>query len=308
MLTNVRRALRARCGAAAALLLPLCGCAGTGAPTASAAPVGIVVETGRCVDELPDADRDGLADACELALSQAFAPLLMTHATRCTPPWSAASSRIPGGYFHAAQPVRGAVRLVYMPAYFRDCGWTGPKCLLVDCTGHAGDSEVIVVDVRQAPGGAWFTDAVFLSAHCFGRMPWDCRWYGADELDRFEWVDDVERGAPVVWVSDARNANYPSYAECENGHLGIDSCERAGPAYRFPVVAPRNVGSRAVPFAEPGQPPGCVTGAFVEPLDRLLVAPAARECFWDAAARFRGWQDYGGGSTAYGAYLDHLGL
>src|SRR5690606_26521741 len=80
-------------------------------------PAGIAVAAGPCLDTIPDIDDDGLSDACERALAAAFAPQLMLHATRCTLPAAGNDDRIAGGYFHAAQPVRGVVRLVYMPAY-----------------------------------------------------------------------------------------------------------------------------------------------------------------------------------------------
>lgn len=271
-------------------------------------PTGIAAAPGPCLDSDPDADLDGLTDACELALSRAFAPLLMMHPTRCTLPAAGTDDRIAGGYFHAAQPERGVVRLVYMPAYYRDCGWDGPACLLVDCRGHAGDSETIAVDVRQLPSGAWVTEGIFLSAHCFGTTDDDCRWYRDEELDRFEWVNDIERGAPVVWVSDARNANYPSYIACERGYRRIDGCDPGSVPYRFPVMPERNIGSRAVPITDGDHPPGCVSGRFVEPADQLIVAPDAVECFWTVSAAFGGWQGTDEGATAYNRYLDHLGL
>src|SRR5690606_31532961 len=138
------------------------------------------------------------------------------------------SSRIPGGYFHAAQPFRDGVRLVYLPAYYRDCGWSSRWCVLMDCEGHAGDSELIAVDVERLPSGAWATTSVFLSAHCFGSSSRDCRWYEGRALDDFEWLKGRQRVAPIVWVSDARNANYPSYAACAGGHGGMDACEPDG--------------------------------------------------------------------------------
>lgn len=275
---------------------------------AAVEPEGIAAVSELCLDVSPDGDEDGLGDTCELALSQAFAPLLMMHSTRCTLPSTDVDGRIPGGYFHAAQPAQGVVRLVYMPAYYRDCGWRGVKCLFVDCTGHAGDSEVIVIDVRRNQGGAWFTDAIFLSAHCFGRSRGDCRWYRDHELAQFEWVDDIERGAPVVWVSDARNANYPTYAACARGHWRIDTCDRHSVPYRFPVVPERNIGSRAVPIRDGSHPPGCVSGRFVEPVDRMIVAADSVECFWTETAPFGGWQGADRGATAYGEYLRYLGL
>jgi hypothetical protein len=295
-------------GIVAAVALLTWACAGVQPHGATVEPAGIAVAPGRCIDTVPDSDEDGLADACELALSRAFAPVLTMHSTRCTLPAADADGRIAGGYFHAAQPARGVVRLVYMPSYYRDCGWHGARCILVDCSGHAGDSELIVVDVRQKQDGAWITDAIFLSAHCFGRSERDCRWYRDHQLDQFEWANDIERGAPVVWVSDARNANYPSYYACERGHWLLDRCDRGSVPYRFPITPERNIGSRAVPFAPRSHQPGCVSGRFVEPWDPMIVAPDAVECFWTESGSFGGWQGVDTGGMAYGKYLNHLGL
>ena len=241
----------------ALLIVMVAACARPSTQNPVPADVGIAVDVVNCIDAEPDSDRDRLGDMCELALTRAFAPQLMMHGTRCTPPGVAPAARVPGGYLHAAQPVDDVVRLVYLPAYYRDCGWKGTPCIFVDCSPHAGDSEIIVIDVRQG-GRGWLTDAVFLSAHCFGRSDLDCRWYRGDDLDGFEWLDGVERGAPIVWVSDARNANYPSRGACARGHMGFDGCAPDSQPYRFPVSARRNIGSRAVPVHEQGQPPGCV--------------------------------------------------
>lgn len=291
----------------AAVFLMVIGCSRVqhAAPIGIAEPVGIAAAPGPCVDVEPDADSDGLADACEVALSSAFAPVLMVHSTRCTLPSAGSNGRIAGGYFHAAQPVHGAVRLVYMPAYYRDCGWTGLKCVLIDCTGHAGDSETIAIDVRQMENGAWVTDGVFLSAHCFDD---DCRWYRDRELEQFDWLNDIERGAPVVWVSDARHANYPSYDACEHGHWRLESCDRGSVPYRFPTTPERNIGSRSVPIVNGEHEPGCVSGRFVEPRDMMIVDPDAVECFWDTSTPFGGWQGAPDAATAYGEYLEYLGL
>ena len=271
-------------------------------------PAGIAVAAGPCLDTIPDIDDDGLSDACERALAAAFAPQLMLHATRCTLPAAGNDDRIAGGYFHAAQPVRGVVRLVYMPAYYRDCGWSGFKCAFVDCSGHAGDSEMIAIDVHRTSAGTWVTEAVFLSAHCDDDPGSECRWYRGDDLDRFEWLNGIERGAPIVWVSDARNANYPSLGACERGHWWMDRCNPDAVPFRFPVAPERNIGSRHVPIVEEGQPRGCVSGRFVDPADGMIVDHESLECFWDPSATFGGWQGAHRGATAYGTHLRELGF
>jgi hypothetical protein len=301
-----RRARAAALAIAAAALTASCGGARfTPAEPEPGAPVVVMPD---CLDTLPDRDSDGMSDACEERLARQFAPLLMVSATRCTSPTPLPRAEIAGGYLHGAQPVRGAIRLVYLPAYYRDCGWTGAKCILADCTPHAGDSELIALDVVPESGRGWRVQRVFLSAHCFGHIRSDCRWYEGEDLNAFEWLEVEGTRIPVVWVSDGRQANYPSRAACDRGHMRIDSCDADARAVRFPVTAARNIGSRAVPLTEPGRPAGCVSGAFVEPRDPLLVSTLAIECFWDVRAPFGGWQASGDGVTPYARYLELLGL
>lgn len=263
--------------------------------TPSGANRGALVLKG-CSLEGADGDRDGLADDCETTLVSAFAPVLVTAPDACRE-----SSGPPGGgYFYGAQPIGERVRLVYLPAYFFDCCWSGVKCWLpgIDCGAHAGDSEFIALDVSRS-GDGWIVDAVFLSAHCFGRSEGDCRWYRGRELDRFTWVG----GAPVIWVSEGRHANYPSSAACDRGHFAVDTCDRNTARQRFPVVEGRNIGSEANPLVRAGASPGCVAGATVG--SGAEVVRDAVECFWSEKP-FRGWQGEGEGATPYVRYLEQV--
>lgn len=244
-----------------------------------------------------DGDGDGLSDACELALARTFAPLLMVRGGGCNWDSSAPNARLGGGYFHAVQPVDGGVRIAYLPAYFRDCGWSGAKCSIpwVDCSPHDGDSEFIAVEVIHDQPAAMVAVGVFLSAHCFGRSSGSCRWYRGEELDEFDWI----AAAPVVWVSEGRQANYPSWQACDAGHRYLDTCDAHDTSVWFPVLPARNIGSRAVPQT----PGGCVTGAI---LDSVHVEPDAQECFWRPEP-FHGWQAAGGkGVTPYVRYLEQI--
>src|SRR6185503_11588916 len=104
--------------------------------------------------------------------------------------WSAADQRLAGGYFYVVQPLTASsdsIRLAYLPAYFRDCGWHGTQRLirLGRSNGHAGDSELILLDVARDTAGAWRTVGVFLSAHCFGGSDGRCRWFRGAELGDF---------------------------------------------------------------------------------------------------------------------------
>jgi hypothetical protein len=242
-----------------------------------------------------DADGDGLSDRCEYALAWTFAPLLFVRAGGCN--WITESDppRLGGGYLHAVSPAAGGIRVAYLPAYFVDCGWRDRRCLLpfVNCAPHEGDSEIIVVELAPAvDSGAWTVSGVFLSAHCFGRGSRACRWYRGEALDRFRW----HGAAPVIWVAEGRNANYPSWQACNAGHRTMDTCARHDTSYRFPVWFGGNIGSRTVPIGSHG----CLRGGD---LPSGGADPAHIECLWDPGAAFRGWQSAGRGVTPYERYL-----
>ena len=256
----------------------------------------------RCGDTGADADQDGLADACELAIAHAFAPLLRVHPGDCAV--IAGASTLQAGFLFVAQPVAAGVRVAYLPAYARDCGWSGAVCWLRGrgCGGHAGDSELIVVDVAPTAAGEWRPVGVFLSAHCFGGADGRCRWYRGASLAQLAWDST---GAPVVWVARGKHANYPSAGSCDRGHWGFDSCDGNTETIRFPIqTMTQNLGSRAVPGPTAD---GCLSAAQFPP-GSPWRAPQGRECFWDAAQPFRGWQvrHDGAAPSAYGVVLARL--
>jgi len=302
----------------APLLFLLAGCASAPAASTSGDRESGGVRTGRTAEtctvspgSADDADRDGTDDGCEHALAAAFAPLLVLDDTECGWDASVPPGRVGGEYLYAVQgSERGRVRIAYLPAYYRDCGWRLPVCRLTPwlCRPHAGDSELIVVEVAPAGGDRWRAERVFLSAHCHGRSAGWCRWYSGSELDGFGWVDGAARGAPVVWVASGKHGGYPSPAACGAGHWGYDGCGRNRVSRRYPVLSRRqNVGSRAVPFPYAGGKE-CI-GREAVGWGSALPAPGAVECFWDPAAAFRGWQSgAGGGATAYGRQLRDLGF
>ena len=258
-----------------------------------------------CNSTGPDSDGDGLSDSCEAFLAAQFAPELRVDTTDCS--WNGGARVLAGGYFHVVHPLNSAgdsIRLIYLPAYFRDCGWRGfQKALRFGrSNAHAGDSELIVVDVRREQADRWLTTAVFLSAHCYGRSDGRCRWFRGDELAEFEWV--VPSGAPRVWVARDKHANYPSRRACESGHWAQESCSEASVSYRFPTaLADQNLGSRMRPRFGPR---GCVRSEELP-----FAVPGAQsgtsECFWSTDDPFRGWQGNSGGSaTPYGLLLQRI--
>jgi hypothetical protein len=200
------------------------------------------------------------------------------------------------------------VRIAYLPAYPRDCGWSGiARALhLGRRNDHDGDSELIVVDVEAAGPGMWQTSGVFLSAHCGGRSDGRCRWFRESELNRFRWTDARPGGAPTVWVARNKHANYPSRSACESGHWGQDQCSRDSVSYRVPVSERSNVGSRSHPFAAIG---GCLPARALDwKGDRRALD--AVECIWNDSAAFRGWQTSGTAvrTTPYGYQLRAFGF
>jgi hypothetical protein len=281
------------------LLFPAVSAAQTGSSAPADRESPGVVEACSSPPRTADADQDGLADACEHALAAAFAPVLVFDAGECGWDVSVTPARVGGGYLYAAQRLGERVRIAYFPAYYRDCGWREPVCLLTRwlCDGHAGDSEAIVLElIPDGDGAGWRTERVFLSAHCHGRSAGRCRWYAAEELESV-------RGTSVVWVASGKHGGYPSRAACDGGHWGYDSCDRNAVRVRFPVLTLRqNVGSRARPFPYAGGR-DCV-GPEVAGWGSTLPDPAARECFWEERAEFRGWRrEGGGGATGYARYL-----
>ena len=260
-----------------------------------------------CYDSNQDADSDGLDDRCELELAAAFAPELVIDPNDCL--WHAEASppRLRGGYLFAAQPLGAIVRIAFLPAYHRDCGWSGVACAMRAgrCGSHSGDSELILVDVAPLGTNRWRTTAVFLSAHCFGNSAGRCRWYRAENLSSFDWIDARSFGAPRVWVATGKHANYPTSRSCDAGHWFLDSCDHNSLRVRFPVLTSRqNIGSRARPLPEPD---GCMDSDNL-PLGAEGVDRGSRECVWNGSQPFRGWQtsNHGNSPTAYARYLTRI--
>ena len=278
---------------------------GAATPPSPTAGKGHTVEECAANAGLPDHDGDGLSDLCEAALARSFAPELLADPEDCALPRDG-TRPLAGGYFYAVSPLGRSgevVRIAFMPAYYRDCGWRGMQRLLRVGRGnaHAGDSELIVLEVRRDDAAQWRTVAVFLSAHCFGRSDGRCRWFrGRDLDDEFTWVAG-RGGAPQVWVARDKHANYPS--RCESGHWHQERCARSPARYRFPIERPeQNIGSRALPqFGREA----CVRAEQL-PLRLPGSVAGTTECLWSREGPFRGWQHGPGAATPYGLVLQRL--
>lgn len=249
-----------------------------------------------CPIAASDADHDGLSDQCELNLAQHFAPVLIVRSGGCNWDDSVTPARPGGEYLYAVQSVDSAtMRIAYLPAYYRDCGWHGLKCRLpvVDCAPHVGDSEFMVIETRREHD-TWSVAAIFLSAHCFGKYGQACKWYRGPDLERFTW----EGARAVIWVAEGRQANYPTKRACDAGIHHIDTCDHNSLRIRYPVLShQQNIGSRK----QPGHDRGCIAAGSI--WNSTREATGTSECFWDPKARFAGWQPERTGVTPYYTYL-----
>jgi hypothetical protein len=256
-----------------------------------------------------DPDNDGVDNGCENALAAAFAPqLIMMH--DCNWDYSVGTpgvGRMGGEYFFAVERKQGqsgfVVRIAYLVSDYWDCGVPVQRihiCRLTSlCDGHTGDSEFIIVDVAyEAASAHWVAQQIFLSAHCLTVADGDCRWW---DRSRFSWADGRRYGAPIVWVSEGKHANYYSQAKCDGGGaMGFDTCEFNNGSHVFPVVySQQNIGSRSTPLRD-------CAGPFWGSQE---TNPQALECMWSTTirSRFDGWQGYASG-TAAALYGDLLRL
>ncbi len=205
-----------------------------------------------------DPDGDTMDNACEDALAAAFAPGLWV-AGDCN--YDPGVGRQGGEYYYGVQPyapLQARVRLVYLPAYYWDCGSpTEGGQPLGD--GHDGDSEFFIVDVQfNDTTRHWVTQQIFLSAHCGTPTSQRCMWYPdpttttvtpTGTAQPFSWVDGKVRGAPVIWVAEGKHSNYSTREDCDAGGLaGSDTCDQNDRFYRFPVrFTQQNIWSRAIP-------------------------------------------------------------
>lgn len=247
-----------------------------------------------------DIDYDGVDNACENAVAASFAPeLVLAH--DCN--WDYSLDRMGGEYLFAVErrvdAIGSYLRVVYLHAYYIDCGPPlDSKCFISACDPHSGDSEFTIIDFRyDAASTHWVAQQVFLSAHCpFSAANWNCRWYARGA---FAWVGGQRYGAPIVWVSEGKHANYPSASACEEGGAyNSDSCEFNDSSRRIPIVyTQQNVGSRIERLQD------CMAPFWGSP----LTDPSTQECMWrtHGVQRFNGWQSavYGPPPQRYGDIL-----
>ena len=275
-------------------------------PPTAPAPPGIFISTAvtstTCFSGAgTDTDQDGLSDRCENDLAAAFAPqLAITGADRTSrePHWAAK------GY-----PASKIVRIAYLLSYHYDDGpstsWCNnnvPELFSVEgwrkvCSGHYGDSELIVLDVYYNPATQrWLLDCATYSAHESWTLK--CRTSTAQSYTFGVVYPDKQGGYPRSYVAYKKHANYFTEAACDSGAmLGTDSCS---PTRYERVYAGGNVniGSRAV---------HSMWQDCVLTTTPIFASIGKKECYWTVKA-FGGWQNYLPQSTAYSTRIQGFGF
>jgi len=203
-----------------------------------------------------DADLDFINDNCEYELAYAFRPFL----------WYSAGEECSDGHpmWAVHRFVNDIIRIAYMPAYFLDCG----------DFGHDGDSEFIMVEVAyDYATHHWKYNYGWLSAHYTATV-------GGVNTDNSEWIgptdvtySDRQLGAPVIYVSANKHANYKNASQCNADLNLLDHCDN-GFFTRLPLFSDRNVGSP--------------TNDLVHCL--YLTNQSRCETFFYANKAFAGWQ------------------
>lgn len=297
-------------------------------PSAAGYWLGTTVTPAVCVSAtgagINDIDHDGMDDTCEERLAEVFRPTLNLAPSN----YDCDAGKEP---YWVAKPFPGqgnVVRVMYLLAYYRDCGsdgsiiitaaqWFGsvqslnnllPNLVHIvfgtddPTAGHSGDSEFIVVDLLyDETSQHWSVTGMFTSAHYHTNAD-GSRWaYGPHGI---EWGDGHIGGYPSVWVGYGKHSNYSTRTLCNAGRgLGgaaHDDCNpNAVNVERLFFSASRNLGSwhhnllngnASVESCAPSQ-------------DRAAFNPGV-ECFWRERnadhpnQNFQGWLQYGYGELS----------
>jgi DNA-directed RNA polymerase subunit RPC12/RpoP len=157
-----------------------------------------------------DSDDDGLSDAFEKWIVDAFHPHLYFDEGECMDPYKDLMRlyQVTPVYFpYDAKGYDGpwGVLLTFVVAYKRDCG--DPVAGIND---HWGDSEAMrmLIASDRENSSTWRVMALMISRHY---DPWE--YY---ETSEFRWVDGTH---PIVWVSENKHAAYSSHGECSEYSL-----------------------------------------------------------------------------------------
>jgi hypothetical protein len=253
------------------------------APSAPGIFLGTAVTSTACINRSrADADRDGLADACENDLAAGFAPQLAYAAVDRTgrePRW-------------AARPLSGGkVRIAYLLSLYFDDGAYGCSLGPILCGGHYGDSETIVLDVYYSSNSQhWVLHQAIFSAHgVYNVYP---RFFSAYPSMNFP---AKKGGYPKAFLALRKHALYRSNTECDDGELGLDECN-ADTYERIVAGSALNIGSR-----------GNHTAARDCVRSTVFTSRTVTECYW-TVRNFGGWQGKSPKAGSYSSILSFFGF
>lgn len=239
-----------------------------------------------CTTSSQDADNDGLRDFCEAQLAERFAPRLYFH------PGEQCRTREPYYAVRMSDGLQRELQIFYALAYQMDCG------AVHEWGGHWGDSEFLVVELKNNGGNVWVTERVYTSAHRGESWGLDkSRWTGWASLS---W-QDVSGGRARILVSEDKHANFAVKSVCD--WSPADDCSWNGVSQPLSpdriLTTALNLGRRWTPLID------CVPSRI-----RFPASAYRNECFWDTTYRFYGWWLFreGGGATAYGEVLPDFGF
>lgn len=231
-----------------------------------------------------DPDQDGFTDACEAQLAYHFRPRMIMNDADAAPSRESYWSARPN-------PGSGAVlEIFYLLGYHRDPGEVNTGTY-----AHDGDSEFVILRIREVSSGYWMLENATLSAH-FKAFNDRTTTYGYSSL---QYVNNY-RGRPDVWAARNKHANYPSQSACDGSWGTItDTCDGGTWGSDFNIaVASRNIGNR---YYLPG-----ITQQLIQQTTSVQGHPG-QEWFW-GATRFGGWKGTSSDADGYIYSLEFFGF
>ncbi len=212
----------------------------------------------------------------------------------------------------------GNIRVFYLLGYYYDMGNVGaPKTECEDlyvirpiwdlvsalfdlesCRGHIGDSEWIAEDIHyNFQTEHWVLAQVHMSAHDGANSVFTPQ--NGEYPTGIGYVNKAG-GAPLVWVSDGKHANYASQSAC-NAPIN-DTCYSGRHIEGITLYydgTDDNIGSADHPFID------CVGSVNPNHPGYAAGVGTRNECYW-TVRDFHGWYGDGIGAGTSTAYSYHL--
>ena len=190
-----------------------------------------------------DADSDGIDDDCEVALAEAFYPMMsISRDDRSS--WERESywevDDKPDSvctdwherprYCTNWRKTTPPPSIFYGFGYYDDPGYRHPPGSKLK-GAHPGDSEFVVVFLEDSDDDSsteWTLNRMFFSAH----------YRALKDQSRMTSRPEINHGRPVTWVAERKHANFPTRAECDGAGILLwkDSCSGSYALVHFDFV------------------------------------------------------------------------